>query len=503
MRQIVLLIFHPDRCKILLIMNFLEKLNNLPNKPGVYLFKDKEGNIIYVGKSASLKDRVKSYFSDTGKYDLKVSTMVSQIKDFTYITTPNEISALILESKLIKKYKPKYNVLFKDDKTYPYIKVHTNEEFPHISITRRILSNDAIYFGPYVMGSVKEMIKIIQKQFKIRDCSLSLEKKLERGCLKEQTNSCSAPCTGKISKEEYKKIVEEVIEFLKGKQKSLINKLEEKMKKASDSLQFEEAALYRDQKNLVELIQLHNEKNIKLSTLAKEESKLTEIKKAETNLKNILNLHKEPKIIEGIDISNISGEKSTGSVVRFKEGIPDKSGYRKFKIKGVYKIDDTEMIKEVVERRYNQALEEKTLPDLILIDGGKAQLNAAASILKKLNLNIPVISLAKKNEEVFILEKKDPIKLPKDSPSLHLLQYIRDEAHRFAIKYHKTLRDKEIKKSILDEIKGIGEKRKILILKNIKDINNIKVDEIKRIKGIPKNIIERIINKINENKRIN
>ncbi|MFH1824168.1 MAG: excinuclease ABC subunit UvrC [Candidatus Firestonebacteria bacterium] len=441
-------------------MNILEKLNSIPSKSGVYLFKDKEGNIIYVGKSACLKDRIKSYFSESGRYDLKVSAMISQIKDFAYLTTSNEIEALILENKLIKKYKPKYNILFKDDKTYPYIKIYSNEEFPHLSFTRRILPDKAMYFGPYVIGSVREIIKIIQKQFKIRDCSISLDKKLKRGCLKEQTDFCSAPCMGKITKEEYKKIVKEVIEFLKGKQKNLINKLEEKMKKASNSLQFEDASLYRDQKNLVKLIQSQNEKNVKLCNMAKEESKLIEVKKAETNLRDILNLTKEPKIIEGIDISNIFGDKATGSVVRFKNGKPDKNGYRKFKIKEITGINDTEMIKEVVERRYRRAIEEKTLPDLILIDGGKGQLNSAIFVLKKLDLSIPVISIAKKNEEIFISEKLESLKLPKNSSSLHLLQYVRDEAHRFAIKYHKILRDKEIKKSILDEIPGIGKKEK-------------------------------------------
>lgn len=310
---------------------------------------------------------------------------------------------------------------------------------------------------------------------------MALDKKLERPCLKEEVGACSAPCVkGKITKEYYRKLVNEVIKFLNGKQDELVKKLDEKMKKASDSLRFEDAAIYRDQKELVQLIKLQNL------------NKGQQIRKALLDLKKILNLHKDLHVIEAVDISNTAGSQPSGAVVRFKDGEPEKAGYRKFKIRDVTGPDDTGMIKEVVKRRYKRAIEENTLPDLILIDGGKGQLNAATKAIGDLKLNLPVVSIAKKEEEVFIPGKNNPVKLPKDSATLHLIQRIRDEAHRFALRYHTDLRNREMEKSVLDEIKGIGDKRKTFILKNIKDIKNIK--------SVPKPLIESAVKKLNENK---
>lgn len=483
-------------------MTLAEKIKNIPEESGVYLMKDISGTIIYVGKSANLKDRVKSYFLENSRYDRKVAALVPKIHDLEIITTQNEMEALILESKLIKKHKPKYNVLFKDDKAYPYIKISVQEAFPRVVLTRRVLPDGGRYFGPYVFGSVRNIIKVIQKTYKLRDCRLPLPakegKKPERACLKEQIKFCSAPCLEKVTREEYAKQVEEVVKFLGGKQKELLARLDEKMQKAVEKLEYEDAALFRDQKELVQLIALQNDKNIQMSSGAQEDSKNLQIEKALTDLMTLLKLSKPPVIIEGVDISNISGTNSVGSVVRFFNGEPEKSGYRKFKIRTLSGPDDTGMIKEVVERKYKRAREVDALPDLVLIDGGKGQLNAAKEALDGLGLALPLISLAKKEEVIFVPGLAIPFKLEKDSAALHLLQYVRDEAHRFAVSYHKTLRDKSTLSSILDSIKGIGDNTKRVILSQVKDINNLTLAEIDSLAGVSKSIKEKLKGLVNE-----
>ena len=477
-------------------MALLEKIKTIPAKSGVYLMKDLDGNIIYVGKSANLKDRVRSYFLENSRYDRKVAALVPKIHDLEVITTQNEMEALILESKLIKKYKPKYNVLFKDDKAYPYIKISVDEAFPRVVLTRRVLPDGGKYFGPYVFGSVRNIIKVIQKSYKLRDCRIPLpapeKKQPGRACIKEQLKFCSAPCLGKATREEYAAQVNEVIKFLGGKQKELLLKLDEKMQKAAEKLEYEDAALLRDQKELVQLIALQNDKNIQMSSTAQEDSKELQIEKALTELAKLLNLSKPPVVLEGVDISNISGTNAVGAVVRFFNGEPEKNGYRKFRIKTLTGTDDTGMIKEVVERKYNRAQAENMLPDLVLIDGGKGQLNAAKDALEGLNISLPLISLAKKEEVIFIPGLHLPVKLEKDSAALHLLQYVRDEAHRFAVSYHKTLRDKAMVSSRLDGIEGIGEKTKRKILAQVKDINALSLIELEAMTGVPKNIKEKL-----------
>lgn len=473
-------------------MSLTEKIKNIPEKSGVYLMKDTENRIIYVGKSANLKERVKSYFLEKSRYDRKVAALVPKIFDIEIITTKTEMEALILESKLIKKYHPKYNVLFKDDKTYPYIKLSVNEDFPRITLTRRVLPDNAKYFGPYVFGSVGNIIKVIQKSYKLRSCKLNLplpaDKKQQRACLKEEINFCTAPCLGKISKEEYARQVKQVIAFLNGKQAELENKLDTKMKKASENLDYEAAALLRDQKELAQLIAAQNAGKVEMSLDAREDSRDTQIEKALTDLQSLLSLKTVPLTIEGVDISNISGTNAVGSVVRFFNGEPDKNGYRKFKIKTVLGPDDTGMMKEVVGRKYKRALEEKKLPDLILVDGGRGQLNAAKEVLNALKIEVPLISLAKREEEVYFDLTSAPLRLKKDSAALHLLQHVRDEAHRFAVSYHKSLRDKTTAASKLDSIKGIGERTKKLILSQIKDISNLSDIEIDALAGVTRNI---------------
>ena len=477
-------------------MSLAEKIKNIPEKSGVYLMKDTDGRIIYVGKSANLKDRVRSYFLDKSRYDRKVAALVPKIYDIEIMTTNNEMEALMLESKLIKKYRPKYNVLFKDDKTYPYIKISIKEEFPRISLTRRVLPDNERYFGPYVFGSVGEIIKVIQKTFKLRNCRLALplssEKRPARACLKEELKFCTAPCLGKATKEEYALQVKEVINFLSGKQKELENKLDAKMKKAAEKLDYESAALLRDQKELALLIAAQNTGKPGMSQNVREDSKDAQIEKALFDLKRLLSLNSLPLTIEGVDISNISGTNAVGSVVRFFNGEPDKAGYRKFKIRTVAGPDDTGMLREVVGRKYKRALEEKKLPDLILIDGGRGQLNAAKEVLTELGITLPLISLAKREEEIYFDGSAAPLRLKKDSAALHLLQYVRDEAHRFAVTYHKTLRDRLTVSSRLDDIKGIGVKTKKAILSQVKDVNNISKEELEKLTGVSKGLKEKL-----------
>ncbi|MEI6845621.1 MAG: excinuclease ABC subunit UvrC [Candidatus Firestonebacteria bacterium] len=477
-------------------MSLTEKIKNLPEKSGVYLMKDADARVIYVGKSANLKDRVRSYFLEKSRYDRKVAALVPKIFDIEIITTKNEIEALLLESKLIKKYRPKYNVLFKDDKTYPYIRLSVNEEFPRISLTRRVLPDSGRYFGPYVFGSVGEIIKVIQKSYKLRNCRLPLPfpagKKTERACLKEELNFCTAPCLEKVTREEYAAQVKGVIGFLSGKQKELEQKLELKMKKASENMDYEQAALLRDQRELALLIAAQNAGKIEMSGEVKEDAQDAQIERALADLKLLLALKTLPLTIEGVDISNISGLHAVGSVVRFFNGLPDKDGYRKFKIKTLSSPDDTGMLREVVEIKYRRALAEKKLPDLVLIDGGKGQLNAAKEVLAALGVELPVISLAKREEEIYFSATASPLRLKKDPAALHLLQYVRDEAHRFAVNYHRTLRNKGTVSSKLDGLPGVGPKTKRKLLAGVKDINRPAAEELSALSGISKKIKERL-----------
>lgn len=465
----------------------MKNLDFLPQKPGVYLMKNKEGVIIYVGKASSLRDRVKSYFHESAKYSSKVNALVSNIANIDYIITKSELDALIMESGLIKKYRPKYNVMYKDDKAYPFLKLTVQENFPRLYITRRILPDGAKYFGPYVIGSVRNMLKTLYKLYPLRDCSLAMDKSAKRACIKEQMKMCAAPCIGKITKEKYNNLVEKVIGFLEGKQYEQLNLLTKKMKKASANLEYEEAAKFRDLIEVVKLLISQSEHKVSLSKFAKEERRKQLLIQAADELRKSLNLDKVPEYIEAFDISNLSGSESVGSSAVFKFGEPEKSEYRRYKIKTVKGINDVAMMAEIVRRRYAKITgENQILPDLILIDGGKGQLEKARAELEKLNLEkLPVAALAKKNEEIFLPGKINPVILPKDSAALHLLQHIRDEAHRFALSYHKKLRAKTMKISCLNSISFIGEKRKKMLLQYFGSIAALKGASVENIKKVP------------------
>lgn len=572
--------------------------DNLPNKPGVYIMRNIEDDVLYVGKAKSLIKRVKSYFSKS-EQPLKTKLLMSHFHNLEYIITDTEKEALILESNLIKKYKPKYNIRLKDDKRYPYIKI-TNENYPRVIITRNVRDDGAYYYGPFTdTGSVRRIVKSLKALFKIRTC-----RKMDGPCLNYQIHLCSAPCSGKITKKSYNEIVEKINLFFEGKYNKIIDMLNEIMVEAAQNQEFEKAAVLRDQIQSVDSI-LEKQKiefdrgleqdviacsydekiacvvvfsirdgkiigkddflmsgtegtlpNKILSAFLKQyymsprhvpseiiiqykvdekdlikewlssnsrgevilrtpkngtETRLVqmiaknaeiiknqekEVRSTLLNLKKYLKIPRIPRHIEAFDISNISGKLSVGSMVVFEDGMPKKSKYRKYKIE-IPGPDDYAMMRDVLNRRYIKIEEKKDKkPDLILVDGGKGQLNVALDVLKSHNIkDIPVIGLAKEFEHVFIPNSPNPIILPRNSEALHLLQRIRDEAHRFAVTYHKKLRSRELKYSLLDEIKGVGEKRKIKLLKHFGDINNIKnasIEELASVDSINKNLAHTI-----------
>lgn len=565
---------------------------NLPNKPGVYIMRNKYDEVIYVGKSKSLKKRVKSYF--TNKYDnIKTKLLMEHFNTLEYIITDTEKEALILEANLIKKYMPNYNVRLKDDKRYPYVKI-TNEKFPRVIITRNINQKFGQYYGPFTDATaLKKTTTFLKKIFKIRTC-----KNMDGPCLNSQIDLCQAPCSGNISEKEYLELIDKINLFFQGKYKTIVKNLETEMNTLAENQEYEKAGIIRDQifsiKEVMEKQNVAFNKNINQDVIAgrygedsacivvfnvregkiiekddfvmtgaknstpekiltefikqfysyprhipheiilqypiddeeiiKEwlkdmkgssvkitipkkgiKSKLIkmvsknadiiynqkeEVKNSMIELKKYLKLPNLPHLIEGFDVSNISGTNAVGSMVSFKDAKANKKGYRRFKLK-TPGPDDYGMMNELLTRRYTKVANgEDKKPDLILIDGGKGQLNVAVEVLESLNLsNIPIIGLAKKFEEIFIPQMDNPIILPKNSQALFLLQRVRDESHRFGVTYHRKLRDNELKHSELDNIKGIGTKRKMNLLRHFKDIEGVKkasLDEILEVKGMSK-----------------
>ncbi|MBF4468544.1 MAG: excinuclease ABC subunit UvrC [Methanobrevibacter arboriphilus] len=587
----------------------------LPKKPGIYIMKDSGDNIIYIGKSKSLRNRVKSYFKD--KYDTpKTKILMSHFNSLEYIITDSEKEALILEANLIKKHRPKYNIRLKDDKRYPYVKI-TKEDFPRLIITRNI-GKTGTYFGPFTdVGSVRQTVKFLKSLFKIRTC-----RKMDGPCLNCQIDLCYGPCSGNISKNEYKKLINKIDLFFQGKYTEIIENLQKEMEESSKEYNFEKAAVIRDQiasiaevmekqfvdftdeldqdiiamsfdgnsaivvvfsirngkingkddflmsgaknnkpsevisafieqyysinrhipKEIILEEKISNNDELKLIkewladlrgdnveiTVPDEGTKLRLIRMASKNaeiikkqkkkmknamieIKKYLKLPKLPRIIEGYDVSNISGKLAVGSKVSFLDSKPNKKQYKRFKLE-TPGPNDYEMMRELLSRRFKKLSEkndnknkdnrfDEEYPDLILIDGGKGQLGIATEVLKEYNLeHIPIIGLAKEFEEVFTPQSSYPIIIPKNNEGLHLLQRVRDEAHRFAVTYHRKLRSKNIETSELDNIVGIGKTRKINLLKHFGDIEEIKkasVEEITSVKGLNKKVAEAVYNKFN------
>uniref|UniRef100_A0A7V3N426 Excinuclease ABC subunit UvrC n=1 Tax=candidate division CPR3 bacterium TaxID=2268181 RepID=A0A7V3N426_UNCC3 len=420
-----------------------QQLSNLPNKPGVYIFRDKRGKILYIGKASSIRKRVHSYFRDRSILLPRIEKMVSQIAKIDFIESRSEIEALLLESNLIKKQKPKYNVEWKDDKNYLYIKVDKKGKgsresmFPRVSTVRKPQESEAEYFGPFTDASaVRKTLSFLRRLFPYRTCRLFPA----RPCLWHHIKRCPAPCVEAISADDYNEITKQIILFLRGKQDVVLAALKKEMAKLSQQKKFEQAAQLRDRIKALEHI---NEIAVlRMDSIERGAN-------GQWELINFLqsyypNISDHPSFrIEAYDVSNISGTSGTGSMVVFVDGKREPNEYRRFAIKTVKKIDDVACMREILKRRFAHR-DEWFLPDLILLDGGKGQLQAARLAQKEYRLSIPYIALAKKREEIYLPEAKRPIVLPKSSPALLFLQRIRDEAHRFAKSYHLKLRSKKL-----------------------------------------------------------
>ncbi len=457
-------------------MDIKEKIKGFPDSPGVYSMKDKTGRILYVGKASSLKKRVSSYFQKPPT--AKTQALLERTEDIDYIQTPSTAAALLLENALIKRHRPFYNAALKDDKSYPYVKISAQEDYPYLLITRGKKEENARYYGPYTnVKLLKAAIKAIRVIFPLRSC-LRLPKK---PCLYFHLKLCPGMCVKKVDKQAYRENLRQLGLFLEGKHSELLKELKDMMYKAARNELFEKAAMLRDKiSSLTEIIAQTKE--------PKQEDLILKLQKA-------LRLAKAPERIEAFDISEIGGAGLSGSMVSFVGGWPDKKNYRKFRIKTVKGINDYAMIGEVLRRRFKKR-GQAPFPDLVLIDGGKGHLSCARKELKGVGLDkIPVIALAKRLENIYTSSGR-LLQLPKNSKVLHLLQRIRDEAHRFAISYHRKLRQKGMRASFLDEITGIGPKRKKALLRHFKSVQAIRqagVEGLLKVKCIDKKTAEMII----------
>ncbi|MDR1122417.1 MAG: excinuclease ABC subunit UvrC [Endomicrobium sp.] len=426
-----------------------KKFEQIPKLPGVYIMRDGVGNIVYIGKAKSLKNRLLSYFN--ADINSKSAAIITAMRKIDYILCASERESLIVERQLINKIQPYFNSMWKDDKSYPYIKFSASEDFPRLTLTRRKITDGSLYFGPYPqIFYIKKFIRWVVKFFKIRPCKLNFtqyelpEEKKVKSCVYYHTGMCCAPCMSKITSMEYKSKIKDVVLFLNGKFKKLEDKWQMRMFNLSNNMRYEEAKEVRDRLYAIE----NMSERVMINEITQDEvSKSIQRADSISELKKILRLKSFPAVIEGFDNSNIQGTNAVASMVRFYNGIADKKNYRRFKIKTVKGADDFATIREVVFRRYSSLIiKNEKLPDLILIDGGKGQLGAAVSALEELQVNIPIISLAKKNEEIFFPIKDKALILSKHSEALKLLQSIRDESHRFALKYHRKLREKSLYK---------------------------------------------------------
>jgi excinuclease ABC subunit C len=590
-----------------------EELKKVPSNPGVYLMKNTFGEIIYVGKAKNLQKRVKQYFQSRN-HTVKIQSMIKNISEFEYIMTDNEVEALILEANFIKKYRPKYNTLLRDDKQYPYIKISVQEKYPRIYKVREVKKDGAKYFGPYPSAyAVNEIIEIIEGLYKLRKCSLKLDgtRKNQRPCLNFHIDRCTGPCMGNVDTKEYREEVNKAISFLSRNEEELIQELKVKMAEASENMEYEAAAKYRDQIKALELISqkqkivsttsvcdqdvigsaigieeacvqiffirngkivgrehylltniesesreelissfitqfytgtvyipkeiyieteiedmelfekllsdkrgnkvsikvpVKGEKSMLIKMIKKNALEILEkgsqrIKKnieegleAVESLAGLLKIESPLKRIEAYDISNIQGVESVGSMVVFENGMPSKSNYRRFKIRTVQGPDDYRSMEEVLDRRINRGLNNaedmngfNKMPDLLLIDGGKGQTNVVESVLRNYGLRIPVCGMIKDDKHTTrgLIYNGEEIEFKKTDKVYRLIYRIQEEAHRFAIEYHRNLRDKSLFRSELDNIENIGEKRKINLLRKFGSVESIKSRSIKELKDVP------------------
>lgn len=450
------------------IESLLEKAKALPKAPGVYLMKDDKGRVIYVGKSASLRDRVSSYFLPSTKLETRKAGLLENVVDFEILQTDSEVEALLAENRLIKDIQPKYNARLLDDKTFPYVMVTTDEDFPGVYITREPRSEGTKLYGPFTsVYALKEAMTLLQKAFKFRTCSLEIsegddKRRFFRPCLLYPIKQCTGPCAAKIDKKTYREDIFRLIRFLDGNRESTLAEMEKSMLQASRDMNFERAARLRDEIKALKGLGARAGKG--QAEFWQPEAFISNPQEGLVKLQEALGLPEPPRIIEGIDIAHLQGGEMVGSKVSFIDGVPFKDGYRRYAIKHGQGNNDFLSIQEVVSRRYREAAEGNELyPDVILIDGGLGQLNAAMQVFAEMNLKPPmVISLAKKEELIYVQGRSEPIRLARHHGGLKLLQYLRDEAHRFAQHYHHILRRKA---QLEEDVKrgrrppGMGKKR--------------------------------------------
>ncbi len=465
-----------------------KKLSAVPHKPGVYLHKDRFGTVIYVGKALDLRKRVSQYFQSSRRngWDLKFNALVEAICDFDVHVVRSEPEALLLESKLVKEFKPRFNISLRDDKRFLMLKVNLNDPIPNFTFTRFKKDDGARYFGPFVNSvGLRNTVALAQKQFNLRGCRVFTPGENDyKHCLYAHLKYCTAPCVGNVTREQYLEQVTAACNFLEGQCREMQSQLEVEMKRAAAAHDFEKAAdlrdLIRDLNDTWKKTEKFARVPYTLQLSINPENDLVELAK-------ILDLPAPPQRIEGFDISNISGTFAVASLVSFKHGRPDRANYRRFKIKTVVGQDDFAGMAEVVGRRYSRLKREaKPMPDLILIDGGKGQLGMACAELKKLGLEkIPVIGLAKEFEEIYLPDRSEPLRLGLANPAVKLLQRLRDECHRVANSYNAQLRLKKISESVLDEFPGIGEQRKKALLKKFGSVQRLRTATLEQLAAVP------------------
>ena len=499
-------------------INFVQKLQDVPHKPGVYLMRDRIGRVIYVGKAKDLRKRLSNYFTPSRRkrFDIKTRALVESIWDFEINTVRTEKEALLLEGKLIKEYRPKYNVVFRDDKRFLMLKINLSDSLPKFQLVRVRKDDGAKYYGPFPHSSaLRFTYDWLNKNFGLRTCRAKLPGKFQyKHCSDDVIRNCSAPCVGKVDEEEYKIKVDKACKFLEGTWKERVSEFEGLMKRAAQSSDYEGAANYRD---MIFSLRKTLEPSRKFTRGRGMPSPNIDPLNDINELKEFLGMDCVPRIMECFDISNISSTHIVASMVRFENGVPDNANYRRYRIKGVKKQNDFTSMAEVVRRRYSGILRDAKkisgdildynqevpteamkriskkspsvkLPDLVVVDGGKGQLSSALKELRRLGIEeLPIIGLAKKNEEVFMPGNSSPLQIPHETGALKLLQRIRDEAHRFANGYHQLLMKRRIEESILDDCPGVNGHRKKILLKefgSVVRLRRAKVEKIAKIKGI-------------------
>lgn len=423
-----------------------EKVRSFPHAPGVYLMKDEAGRVIYVGKAKDLRNRAGSYFLNAAAEEKRTARLVQEIRDIDYLEAESEVDALLVEARLIKDIQPKFNQDLKDGKSFPYLEITTREEFPRVEITRTPRERGTKLYGPFAnVSGLRGALQVLQKIFKFRTCSLDIREDDQRWrwfrpCLLASIQQCTAPCNLRISKDDYRKDIRRLQRVLEGNKSGLIKDLYREMAVAAGSRDYEEAARLRDEIRMLETLDERGE----LDTHVQPEVFHVDPQKGLAGLRKVLKLPEVPRTIEGIDIAHLQGSETVASLVQFLDGLPFKPGYKRYRIRDVEGVDDFGSIREVVARRFQRLQDEEgVFPDILLIDGGKGQLSSALSVFSSLGIEPPmVISLAKREEEVFVMGREEPLRLSRHSFALRLLQYVRDEAHRFAQHYHHILRRK-------------------------------------------------------------